>query len=170
MALSFRRFILTETLGTAALNAGINAAYTWWLWRSLGPLTLAGENPVGGDLALTPVFIGLLSTLFGTAAMRKKLCDGRVAVAADIRAHPLFALAPHGIVARSILMAALCAVLFSAPLWIALPLLGDGLLSLADACLTKVVITAFLSIAIVPVMVLLALSDVQRGGARLAAA
>jgi hypothetical protein len=49
MTIPFKKFVVIEAIGIAAFNAGINAFYTWYLWRSHDPLTLFGENAIAFD-------------------------------------------------------------------------------------------------------------------------
>lgn len=163
---TYTRFVIKEAALIAAFNAGVNALYTWWLWRLLDPLTLFAENGVGLDLATTPVFIGFVSTLLGTASLRRRLADGRVA--AGTRAPPALRLLPRSIAARSAVMAVGCGLALGSPLWTVLQLDANAALTLAEAIGTKVAITIALSLVIVPVVIATALADVQREDARVA--
>lgn len=161
MAIPFNRFVASQALGIAAFNAGMNALYTWWLWRSQNPLTLFGLHGVGTDLATTPMFIAFLSTLLGTAAVRAKLADGRVAQPAT-RASVLLALAPEHVLFRSIALAVACGAFLATPLLLLLAASGVGEVTLVQTSLAKVAITVAMSLAIVPVVIHCALADVQR--------
>lgn len=161
MAIPFKKFVVAEALGIAAFNAGINASYTWWLWRSRDPLTLFGENAIALDLASTPVWIAVLSTLLGTVLIRQKLRDGRV-VAPTMHAPAILDTLPCGIVLRAIVLGAVSAVVLGWPLWLMLQASAIGTLSLTAAVLVKVAITAPLSLLIVPLVILAALADVQQ--------
>lgn len=160
MPVSFKTYLLREAILIATMNAAINAAYTWWLWRKLDPVPLAGKGGVALDLALTPVVIASLSVLIGTGMARRKLASGRVA-AAGSRSHPVFRRLPQALAARAAVAAGLTGILLALPLWFLLPLAGDGLLTRFAASGTKVVITLALSLLIVPVVTMAALSDVQ---------
>jgi hypothetical protein len=162
MSISFQRFLVIEVLGIAAFNAAINVAYTWGLWRSVDPITLFGENGIGGDLATTPSFIGLLSTLFGTHGLRRKLEDGRVAVASAIRMPGMMRLLPMNVPVRAATIGLLCEAALGLPLSLLLASAQFGVMSLAEACSAKAAITVLLSFVIVPITILCALGDVQR--------
>lgn len=168
MSTPFRTFVFTEALGVAALNAGLNAALGWWSWRSLGPLTLFGENGIGADLATTPPFIGLLSTLLGTHLVRRKLGDGRVAVPSGAHAPAALRSIPKNILTRAATIGVVCEVMLGVPLWLLLRSAEFGVLSLAEACAAKAAITVLLSVVIVPLMILCALADVQHRSSRAA--
>jgi hypothetical protein len=170
MPISYSRFIAREAVAVAALNAGINASYTALLWRSLDPLTLFGASGVAADLATTPMFIGLLSTIFGTAAIRKKLASGRVTVGERDQAPAVFQLLPSAVIARALVLAIACGILFAAPLWSLLVVTGDATLTLGRAVGVKVGITILLSLVIVPIVVMAGLADGQRWGGTLALA
>lgn len=170
MPISYSRFVAREAAAVAALNAGINASYTAFLWRSLDPLTLFGANGVATDLATTPMFIAFLSTIFGTAAVRKKLSGRHVTVGKRDRAPALFQLFPSAILGRAGVLAIACGVLLAAPLWSFLLVLGDATLTLGQAVGVKVAITVLLSLVIVPIVVTAGLADVQRGRGPLALA
>lgn len=161
MAMSINRFVAREAVGIAAFNAGINTLYTWWLWRSLEPLTLFDEHAIGFDLASTPVWIAGLSTLLGTAAIRGKLRDGRVAMPYR-RAPAMLDLLPSGIILRSLLLGALAAVVLAVPVRLILQLSAVETLSLPAAVLMKIAITVPMSLVTVPLVVLAGLADVQR--------
>ncbi len=77
-------------------------------------------------------------------------------------AHRLLHRLPQGILARAAAAAALTGLLFAMPLWLLLPLGGNGILTPLDASATKVAITIVLSLVIVPVVTLAALADAQR--------
>lgn len=166
MNVSFKTYVIREAILIAVLNASINGAYTWYLWRSLDLLTLFGENGVGLDLALTPVFIGVLSTLLGTHLIRQKIGDGRVVVGRHTRAHPVLHLLPQGILARSLLMGLACGLLLGVPLWLGLQASSLGSMSHLAAYGAKVTITVALSLVIVPMVVFCALADIQRPTSR----
>lgn len=168
MPISYFRFAAREAVTIAVLNAGINASYTAFLWRSLDPLTPFGANGIAADLATTPMFIGFLSTIFGTAAIRKELLGGNVTVGDGDRASALFQLLPSAILARAAVLAIACGVFLAAPLWSLLLVLGDVTLTLGQAVGAKVAITVLLSLVIVPVIVTAGLADVQRGRGPLA--
>lgn len=161
MPTSFKRFVITEALGVAALNAGINAGYTSYLWRGLDPLTLFGANATGFDLAMTPIVIAVLSTMLGTSAIRQKLRDGRIE-APTIRVPASLASLPNGIVLRGLALGAVAAIALAMPLLLMLQASAMATLSLAAAVLMKVAITVPLSLLIVPVVIFAGLADVQR--------
>lgn len=161
MPTPFRTYLVREAILIAAFNASVNAGYTWWLWRSTEPLRLVGPKGIGTDLATTPVVIAVLSTLIGTAIVRRKIMDGRILVEPGLRPHPPLLRLPRSIPLRAAAAAALAALLLSLPLLGLLPLLGDGVLTLGGAVGTKVAITVALSLLIVPALTLAALADVQ---------
>lgn len=162
MAIPFNRFVVTQAVVIAVFNACANASYTWWLWSSREVLPLSGADNIGVDLGMTPVFIAVLSTLLGTMAIRQKLRDGRVA-APPIALPAAFHAAPHGLVQRTIVFGLVAAAVLGLPLWTTLQASGIDALPLAGAVLSKVAITVTMSLLIVPLVVLAALADVQRG-------
>lgn len=162
MAISFNRFVVTQAIAIAAFNAGANASYTWWLWRSRDVLPLNGAGNISVDLATTPAVIAVLSALLGTVFIRQKLRDGRV-VAPAIALPAAFSAAPYGLLQRAVVFGLAAAVTLGMPLWIMLQTSGIDTLPLADAVLAKVAITFVLSLLIVPLVILAALADVQRG-------
>ena len=170
MPIPFRTYLAREAALVATFNASVNAAYTGYLWRSAEPLRLLGPDGVALDLAATPVVIAVLSTLLGTAVVRRKIRDGRIAVEPGTRAPWLLRRLPGSIPGRAAAAALGAAVLLALPLLIVLPALGDGALTLAGAVGTKVAITVVLSLLIVPTLTLAALADVQRPPSRVAAA
>lgn len=161
MAMTFNTFVAREAVGIAAFNAGINAFYTWWLWRSLEPLTLFGENPIGVDLASTPVWIAVLSALLGTAAIRAKLRDGRV-IAPGMRAPAMLDILPRGIILRSVMLGAAAVIVLALPMRLILQLSAIETLSLPAALLMKIAITVPMSLVTVPLVILAGFVDVQR--------
>ena len=165
MSMSFNQFVVRDAVGVALFNAGINAFYTWWLWRSLAPLTLFDDNPIGVDLASTPVWIAMLSTLFGTAAIRGKLRDGRV-TAPGSSVHRIVDMVPNGILLRSLVLGAVAGGALGLPLLMILRASAVEAISLSAAILIKVAITVPMSLVIVPLVILAGLADVQRMSAR----
>lgn len=155
--MKWKTYLIAQALGVAAFNTLCNAAYTAWLWRGESVLSL---DRIGADLAMTPIWIGLLSVLLGTPFVRKSLADGRMVGEARLRPHPLAAMLPRNLIARGIAIAALCAMIFALPLALALPMLGDGLLTPAAAIGSKTVITIAFSLIIVPVVACATLADV----------
>lgn len=154
--MTWKTYLLAQTLGVAAFNALCNASYTAYLWRAAPVLPL---ELVGGDLAMTPIWIGLLSVLLGTPFIRKALADGRMMNEAGLRAHPLAKRLPRHLFGRAIVVAALCAAIFALPLAIILPWLGDGVLTLTHAIGSKVIITVVFSLIIVPLVAHATIAD-----------
>lgn len=154
--MTWNNYLITQALGMAAFNATCNAAYTWYIWRSEDVLQY---DVIGTDLALTPIWIGLLSVLLGTPFIRQALADGRMMREARIRAPRFARLVPRLLLLRGVSAAALCAILFALPLALSLPLMGDGAFTLADAIGAKVIITIAFSLIIVPLVVLATTSD-----------
>ena len=162
MPVSFNRFVATQATAIAAFNAVINASLAWWLWGPRATLPLGGVGNIGVDLAATPAVIAVLSVPLGTHFIRQKLRDGRVA--APRSAVPgVFHAAPYGLIPRTVVFGLVAATLLSLPLWTALQSSGIPALSLAEAILAKAGITVAFSILIVPLVILAALADVQRG-------
>lgn len=161
MATPFNAFVATQAFAIAAFNATVNASYTWWLWSPLDRLSLHGPGNIATDLATTPIVIAVLSALLGTAFIRQKLRDGRVAIPKS--ALPTaFHLAPHGLVQRTVVFGFLAAIALGLPLWLGLQATGLETLTLTGAVLAKVAITIVLTLLIVPLTILAALADVQR--------
>lgn len=169
MSTSFNRFVVTQALGIATFNAGINSFYTWALWRSKSTLTLFAENAIAFDLSSTAAWIAVLSTLLGTSAIRTKLRDGRVTTPA-MRAAGHLHLLPKSILARAAVLGAAAGIVLGLPVWIMLGASGINEVSLTAAILTKVAITVPMSLLIVPLVILAGLADVQprRGGIAIA--
>jgi hypothetical protein len=149
-------------IAIAAFNAAINASVAWGRWSQRVTLPLVGAGNIGVDLAATPAIIAVLSALLGTAFIRQKLRDGRGA-APRIVLLAIFSAAPPGLVQRTVAFGLVAATTMSLPLWAMLQLSGIAVLSLANAVLAKVGITLAFSLLIVPLVILAALADVQRG-------
>ncbi|MEJ6396141.1 hypothetical protein V8J82_22995 [Gymnodinialimonas sp. 2305UL16-5] len=155
--MTFRTFLLAQAFGIAAFNVAINSAYTSYLWGAEQQLAL-GE--VSADLAMTPIWIGLLSVLLGTFFIRKAFADGTMLRDAGITSHPVFSRLPRNVLPRSVVVAVLCAIAFALPLFLALPLIGDGVLTPVNAIGTKAIITLLFSLLIVPLIVYATTADV----------
>ncbi|WP_336969824.1 hypothetical protein [Sphingobium aromaticiconvertens] len=153
--MKWKTYLIAQALGVAAFNAVCNASYAAYLWQA----PVLSLDRIGVDLAMTPIWIGLLSVLFGTPFVRKALADGRMMQEAKLRAPLLAMLLPRNLVLRAITAAALCAVLFSFPLALLLPWLGDGLLTQADAIGGKVIITIAFSLILVPLVAYATIAD-----------
>lgn len=114
--MTFHRYLLAQTLGVATFNAIANVCYTWFLWGGRTPLPVdtphLSLDRIGGDVAMTPIWIGLLSALLGTAFIRRAFADGTMLRRSD----PLSRWLPRSIPLRSLVVAALCAVTFALPL------------------------------------------------------
>lgn len=165
MPTSFHRHVTQNALAMAILNAAMNASYTAYLWWGHTPLSLFDESRVALDLVNTPMVIALLSTLFGTTGARDRLWDGRVSMA-GAEAPQLLRWLPNGVVLRSVALAALAGVLLAWPMWLAIGMSGVTTVPLVMAVGLKVLITIVMTLAIVPVVMLAALSDVQGLSAR----
>ena len=98
----WKTYLIAQALGVAAFNTLCNAAYTAFLWRSEPVLSL---DRIGADLAMTPVWIGLLSVLLGTPFVRMALADGRMIREAKLRPHPLATILPRNLLVRAVAMA-----------------------------------------------------------------
>ncbi len=160
MTQTFHRHVAVNASGIAALNATLNGLYTWLLWRSQGNLTLTGDAGIAFDLAGTPVWIAVLTTLMGTATIRGKLWEGRVASPSGA-VPAAFSLLPFNIVGRATTLGAMAFVLLALPLWAALQAAGDGALTITFAVAAKIVLTLLLTFAIVPIVLLAAATDMQ---------
>ncbi|AOH83271.1 hypothetical protein AWL63_04080 [Sphingomonas panacis] len=153
--MTWKTYLIAQALGVAAFNAVCNAGYTAYLWQApVLPL-----ETIGADLAMTPIWIGLLSVLLGTPFVRKALAGGRMMEEAGLRAPRLAKMLPRNLVLRAITAAALCAVLFSLPLALLMPALGDGLLTQADAIGGKVILTIAFSLILVPLVAYATIAD-----------
>lgn len=162
--MTFRRYLLAQAFGIAAFNAVMNAGYTWFLWGSethfpSGTAHLVFEK-IGLGLAMTPIWIGLLWVLLGTAFIRKAFADGTILCEAAIEVPSVARWLPHGILVRSLVVAGICAAIFALPLWFFLPMAKDGLLTPGDAIGTKVVVTVLFSLIIVPLILYATAGDV----------
>ena len=160
MPTSFAKFVLVQACGIAAFNASINALYTWYLWRSRSLLTLFAENAIAFDLSSTPGWIAFLSTLLGTASIRRKLREGHVATP-DMAVPGAFGVLPETIPARAAVAGLLSAVVLGLPVQSMLQASGLDAVALHEAVLLKVAITVPMSLAIVPLVILAALADVR---------
>ena len=154
--MTWKTYLIAQTLGVAAFNALCNATYTAYLWRAAPVLPL---ELIGGDLAMTPIWIGLLSVLLGTHFIRKALADGQMMNEAGLHAHSLAKRLPRHLFGRAIAVATLCTALFALPLTIILPVLGDGVLTLTHAIGSKVIITVVFSLIIVPLVAYATIAD-----------
>lgn len=162
--MNWNTWLIAQALGVAAFNTLCNAVYTAILWRGAPVLSL---DRIGTDLAMTPIWIGLLSVLLGTPFIRKALADGRMIREAGLRPHPLAAMLPRNLLVRALAIAGLCAAIFALPLALALPMLGDGLLTPGTAIGSKAIITVAFSLVIVPLVAYATIADVPAAkGAR----
>ena len=163
--MTFRSYLLAQALGTVA-----NVGYTWFPWRGRTPLPPGTSylplDRIGADLAMTPIWIGLLSVLIGTVFIRRASADGTMLRDAGVQSHPALRWLPSSILLRSMVVAALSALAFALPLSLILPLAGDGLLTPAGAIGTKAILTLVFSLTIVPLVVFATIADVERPGGK----
>lgn len=155
--MNWTTYLIVQALGVAGFNTLCNASYTAWIWRDEPVLSL---ERIGSDLAMTPIWIGLLSVLLGTPFIRKSLADGRMISEAKLRPHPLATMLPRNLLIRAAGIAALCGMLLALPLALALPQFGDGLLTQFEAIGSKVIITIAFSLLIVPLVAYATIADV----------
>ncbi len=160
MTMSFRRYVTLDVIGIATMNCTINAGYVGWLWRSSASLPLAGTDGIAFDLAATPVWIAVLTTLFGTRAVQRKLWEGRFREPGR-RIPGMFQLLPTNILWRVGAMGVLAGSLFALPLWLALHAAPMETLPIGQVIATKVALTAVFSALIVPLVVLAAIADMR---------
>jgi len=160
--MTWKTYVIAQTLGVTAFNTLCNAAYTGYLWRADPVLTL---DLIGADLAMTPIWIGSLSALLGTPFIRKALADGRMMREAGLRPRPSVVSLPRDLILRAIVVAALCAAIFALPLALLLPRLGDGLLTPGGAVGSKVIITVAFSLIIVPLIAHATIADMPAANA-----
>lgn len=164
--MTFRSYLLAQSFGVAAFNIVANAGYTWFLWGGRTPLPPGTPHlpldRIGSDLAMTPIWIGLLSVLLGTAFIRRAFETGTMLQDADLRPLPALGWLPRSILLRAGVMAALCALAFALPLSMILPLIGDGILTPADAIGTKAILTFVFSVMVVPLVVYATIGDAEQ--------
>lgn len=156
--MTWKMYLITQTLGVATFNALCNAIYVTYLWS---PFRVLSIELIVADLAMTPIWIGLLSVLLGTPFIKKALADGKIMNSARLDAHPLAKRLPRHLLSRAFVTAALCAVIFALPLTLILPWLGDGVLTQSHAIGSKVIITVVFSLIIVPLVTYSAISDIS---------
>lgn len=157
--MTFRDYLILQAFGAAAFNAAMNAGCTWFLWGGEPQLPL---GTIAADLAMTPIWIGLLSVLLGTAFTRRAFANGTMLRDSAITPPAFLQWLPRTILSRSLVVAALCAVSFALPLSLLLPLMGDGMLTPAGAIGTKVILTVGFSVLIVPLVIFATTTDIGR--------
>lgn len=164
--MTFHRYLIAQTFGVAAFNAIANVCYTWFLWGGRTPLPVATPylslDRIGGDLAMTLIWIGLLSVLLGTTFIRRAFADGTMLSEARMRSNLVSRWLPRSIPLRSMVAAMLCAFVFALPLSLILPSIGDGMLTPADAISLKALMTIVFSLIIVPLVVYATIHDAER--------
>lgn len=158
MSMSFRRDLVRDAVGISAMNAVINGCYIWWLRRLSPPWGVAGTDGVAPDLAATPIWLAMLTTLLGTGAVQRKLWEGRFREPESVIPAVLWLL-PYRLALRAAVFGAVAAILLSLPLWTVLQTQASATLPLGYAIATKVALTVLFSAAIVPLVVLAALAD-----------
>lgn len=152
---ALRRYVRKQTITAIALNCALNATYTWYLWRGLDAATFFGPERIALDLAMTPLVIGFLSVLFGTAKARARLEH-------SVRAWRIWDRAPANVLLRGLAFATAAGVLFGVPIWAMLmPLDSVALHPLAMSGI-KVAITALVTAFVVPSVIYAAVRDAMR--------
>lgn len=150
-----RRYVRKQTITAIALNCVMNATYTWYLWRGLDVATFFGPERIALDLAMTPLVIGFLSVLFGTAKARAGLEHSD-------RAWRIWDRAPVNVLLRGLVFATAAGVLFGVPIWaMLLPLDSVGLHPFAMSGI-KVAITVLVTAFVVPSVIYAAVRDAMR--------
>ena len=157
--MTFRSYVIANAIGVALLNTAINGGYTWFLWNDKTQLPLSA---IGADIAMTPIWVGLLSVLLGTYFIRKAFADRTMLRKAGIKPAAVFRKLPRSIIMRATVVAILCAVVFAIPLSQLLPLFGDGILTPTHAVGAKVIVTIAFSLLIVPLIVYATTADSER--------
>lgn len=158
---SLDRFIAEQAVFVALFNATMNIGYTWWLWAGHGELSMFGGERVGADLAGTPVVIGFLSTIFGTAPARKQLRQGKVRALLTAPQSPFFEWLPRAVLLRSLVAAIIGGVVLGLPVWAAINVSGLATISAPAAWTAKVILTLVFSVIIVPCVIRGALADIR---------
>lgn len=166
MAFPFQTFTLAQAISLAALNAACSGAYAWAMWRGQTDLPLFGPGGIAFDLASTPAWIAALSTLLGVASMRKRLRTGAVALP-GLAVRILAPRLPQGIGVRAAVLTFVAAITFGLPIAMMLQASGAETVSPAIAVLIKIALTVPLTLAIVPLVSLTAVADIDSGVTRL---
>ncbi len=162
MTVSFRRYLALDILALMVMNSTFNASYAWWMWHPSDFVSLTGNDSIAFDLAATPIWIAVLTTLLGTPAVQNKLWEGRFREPTFAIPRLLGAL-PVKMAARAMTTGLIAAALLTLPLWLLLHQSALPTLLVEHVVITKVALTMLFTTCIVPLVVLAAIADMQGG-------
>ena len=156
----FQRTVAAETLANGLINAILNGVLAWLTLRSVGSLTLGGENSYIGDTAATAFVLPFILSLIIISLNRRKLRQGKIdAIELEPNKwlHAILIRFPTRLWAQALLLG-LLATLITSPLVIGV-LWATGLheISPTDYAIIKGVWTGALAAALTLPALLLAL-------------
>jgi lysylphosphatidylglycerol synthetase-like protein (DUF2156 family) len=124
----YRRYLIGQSVVGAAINAILNAAIGWGLYRELSRVPLRGQQSIAADIIATSLLLPILVCLIATPLIRAEVRKARLPAADWVGpARRSFRL-PRRLLFRALTLGVLCALLIApAVIWLLNSLGLDGL-------------------------------------------
>jgi hypothetical protein len=124
----YRKYLIGQGVAGAAINAILNAAIGWGLYRELSRVPLRGQQSIAADILATSLLLPILVCLIGTPLIRAEVRKGRLPAADWLGPDRGSFRLPRQLLLRALALGVLCALLIApAMIWLLNSLGLDGL-------------------------------------------
>jgi hypothetical protein len=156
-----RSFLLSEQLiGAAFFNLALSALIGWFLFRHSSTVSVWGDPGMAIDLSATSFLLPLITCLVCTPLVRHAVRYGKVSSLGWCPAdHPLLRWLPTSLLARSLVLSLLSAVVLTPGILFTLRMLDIQHVSLLQFALCKAVLSCVLAALVTPVAALYVMAE-----------
>ncbi len=159
MPADYRKYLIGQSVAGAAINAILNAAIGWGLYRELSRVPLRGQQSIAADILATSRLLPILVCLIGTPLIRAELRKARLPAADWVGRDREFFRLPRRLLLRALTLGVLCALLIGPPvIWLLNSLGLDGL-EFGPFLAFKAGFAAALAALVTPIVAAFALRD-----------
>jgi hypothetical protein len=155
----YRKYLIGQSVAGAAINAILNAAIGWGLYRELSLVPLRGQQSIAADVLATSFLLPILVCLIATPLIRAEVRKGRLPAADWAGPDRVPFRLPRRLLLRALALGVPCALLIGpAVIWL-LNSLGLEGLRFGQFLAFKAGFAAALAAVVTPIVAAFALRD-----------